>query len=83
MVLAIDSPLVATIVRKFWPIAEIIGKYRWHFGQTIAINSLGGHLKTGHTRTLQNRPTEQNQNKTIYTLREDKLFWGLTPPGLY
>src|SRR5665811_628128 len=27
---------------------------------------LGGHLKTGHTWTLQNRPTEQNQNKNIY-----------------
>ena len=32
--------------------------------------SLGGHLKTGHRRTLQNRPTEPDQNKTIYTLRE-------------
>jgi len=31
---------------------------------------LGGHLKTGHTWTLQNRPTEANQNKSIYTLRE-------------
>jgi hypothetical protein len=31
---------------------------------------LGGHLKTGHTWTLQNWPTERNQNKTIYTLRE-------------
>jgi hypothetical protein len=29
--------------------------------------SLGGHLKTGHRRTLQNRPTEQKQNKSIYT----------------
>jgi chaperonin GroEL len=28
---------------------------------------LGGHLKTGHRRTLQNRPTEQKQNKSIYT----------------
>jgi hypothetical protein len=28
---------------------------------------LGGHLKTGHTWTLQNRPTEPNQNKSIYT----------------
>jgi len=33
-------------------------------------NDLGGHLKTGHTWTLQNRPTEQNQNKSIYTLLE-------------
>jgi hypothetical protein len=31
---------------------------------------LGGHLKTGHTWTLQNRPTEQNQNNNIYTLPE-------------
>jgi hypothetical protein len=30
--------------------------------------NLGGHLKTGHTWTLQNRPTERNQNKSIYTL---------------
>jgi hypothetical protein len=28
--------------------------------------SLGGHLKTGHTWPLQNRPTELNQNKSIY-----------------
>src|SRR5580704_3978217 len=32
--------------------------------------TLGGHLKTGHTWTLQNRPTERNQNKSIYTLRK-------------
>jgi hypothetical protein len=32
--------------------------------------TLGGHLKTGHTWTLQNRPTERNQNKSIYTVRE-------------
>jgi hypothetical protein len=30
---------------------------------------LGGHLKTGHRRTPENRPTEPNQNKTIYTSR--------------
>jgi hypothetical protein len=29
--------------------------------------ALGGHLKTGHTWTLQNRPTERNQNNSIYT----------------
>jgi len=29
---------------------------------------LGGHLKTGHRRTLQNRPTGQNQNNNIYNL---------------
>jgi len=33
----------------------------------LAILALGGHLKTGHTWTLQNRPTERNQNKSIYT----------------
>src|SRR5579872_2791919 len=32
--------------------------------------SLGGHLKTGHTWTLQNRPMEPNQNKSIYTVQE-------------
>ena len=32
--------------------------------------TLGGHLKPGHTWTLQNRPMEQNQNKSIYTLQE-------------
>jgi hypothetical protein len=30
--------------------------------------NLGGHLKTGHRWTLQNRPMEQNQNKIIYNL---------------
>ena len=30
--------------------------------------NLGGHLKTGHRRILQNRPTEQNQDKSSYTL---------------
>jgi hypothetical protein len=29
---------------------------------------LGGHLKTGHLWTPENRPTELNQNKSIYTL---------------
>jgi hypothetical protein len=28
---------------------------------------LGGHLKTGHIGTLQNRPTELTQNKSCYT----------------
>jgi hypothetical protein len=31
------------------------------------VPALGGHLKTGHRWTLQNRPTELNQNKNIYT----------------
>jgi hypothetical protein len=31
-----------------------------------AIPVLGGHLKTGHTWSLQNRPTELTQNKSIY-----------------
>ncbi len=47
---------------------------------------LGGHLKTGHRRTLQNRPTERNQNKTIYTLREGaqaNIFVRLGLAGLY
>ncbi len=29
---------------------------------------LGGHLKTGHTWPLQNRPTDQTQDKICYTL---------------
>jgi len=40
------------------------------FRQTI-YSGLSGHLKTGHTWTLKNRPTEQNQNKTIYSLGGD------------
>jgi hypothetical protein len=32
--------------------------------------TLSGHLKTGHTWTLQKRPTARNQNKIIYTLRK-------------
>jgi hypothetical protein len=31
--------------------------------------NLGGRLKTGHMWTPENRPTEQNQNKIIYTLQ--------------
>jgi hypothetical protein len=30
---------------------------------------LGGHLKTGHRWTLQNRPTKRTQNKSIYTVQ--------------
>jgi hypothetical protein len=29
--------------------------------------TLGGHLKTGHTWSLQNRPTKLTQNKSNYT----------------
>lgn len=29
---------------------------------------LGGHLKTGHQWTRQNRPTEASQDKSIYTV---------------
>jgi hypothetical protein len=36
----------------------------------LELQVLGGHLKTGHRLTLQNRPTQPNQNKSIYTLRE-------------
>jgi hypothetical protein len=31
-----------------------------------SIQNLGGHLKTGHTWPLQNRPTELDQDKNIY-----------------
>jgi hypothetical protein len=40
------------------------------YGEDAALEkelALSGHLKTGHRRTLQNRPTEQKQNKSIYT----------------
>jgi len=37
--------------------------------RTISGLALGGHLKTGHRWTLQNRPTERNQDKSIYTLQ--------------
>jgi len=30
-------------------------------------SGLGYHLKTGHTLSLQNRPTELTQNKSSYT----------------
>ena len=39
----------------------------WFAGRILPV--LGGHLKTGHSWTLQKRPTEPNQNKTIYTSR--------------
>jgi hypothetical protein len=29
---------------------------------------LGGHLKTGHRRTPENRPTERNRNNSSYIL---------------
>jgi hypothetical protein len=48
--------------------------------------SLGGHLKTGHRWTLQNRPTELNQNKSIYTLETVTwaiIFSRMRPAGLY
>jgi hypothetical protein len=32
----------------------------------LSITNLGGHLKTGHTWPLQNRPTELDQDKNIY-----------------
>jgi hypothetical protein len=43
---------------------------------------LGGHLKTGHRRTLQNRPAALNQNKTICTVGEGaraNIFCGTRP----
>jgi hypothetical protein len=43
-------------------------------------------VKTGHTWTLQNRPTERNQNKSIYTLQEviqANIFSRSRPAGLY
>jgi L-asparaginase len=54
--------------------------------EKVRFYRLGGHLKTGHRRTLQNRPTERNQNKTIYTLREGaqaNIFVRLGLAGLY
>jgi len=36
------------------------------FFQTELSANLGGHLKTGHTWPLQNRPTELDQDKSIY-----------------
>jgi hypothetical protein len=44
---------------------------RGEFQRSIAGRMLlGGHLKTGQRWTLQNRPMEQNQNKSIYTVQE-------------
>ena len=53
--------------------------YAWQKGQHDTVrarlaelekglaNGLGGHLKTGHTWSLQNRPTKLTQNKSNYT----------------
>ena len=52
----------------------------------LVLACLGGRLKTGHTWTLQNRPTERNQNKSIYTLRKggwQTIFWKAILAGLY
>ena len=40
------------------------------FGIGWLMKFLGGHLKTGQRRTLQNRPMALNQNKTICTVGE-------------
>jgi len=61
-------------------------RYRTTTALSKASRGLGGHLKTGHRRTLQNRPTEENQNKIIYTLREGaraNIFVRLGLAGLY
>ena len=34
----------------------------------VALKSLGDHLKTGHTGSAENRPTELTQDNLIYTL---------------
>jgi hypothetical protein len=47
-------------------------------------STLGGRLKTGHLWTLQNRPMEPNQNKSIYTLQEvirANIFSRVRAPG--
>ena len=64
------------------------GSFGWNIssGEIYWSDGLGGHLKTGHRWTLQNRPTEQNQNKIIYNLRGDvraNIFMRLGPAGLY
>ena len=33
--------------------------------KTKAAYRLGGHLKTGHTRSPENRPTEQTQDSVV------------------
>jgi len=45
------------------PLDKIHAELR--FMKTVAL-SLGGHLKTGHTWTPENRPTELDQDKSIY-----------------
>lgn len=37
----------------------------WAGRQRITVEGLGGHLKTGHTWSLQNRPTDRTQNKFV------------------
>ncbi len=61
---------------------QLVAQDAW----VIGCGSLGGHLKTGHRWTLQNRPTEQNQNKIIYTLSavtRATVFQRATAAGLY
>ena len=48
--------------------------------------SLGGHLKTGHTWPLQNRPTKLSQNKSIYNppmVVVANIFSQSNPKSLY
>jgi hypothetical protein len=59
--------------------AELL--YTQYRGQVVALEragvSLSGHLKTGQMWSLQNRPTEQNQDKSSYTLS------GVVPANLF
>ena len=66
------APLAETERRDFWEICED----RYQTRSTILTSQLpvarwheqilGGHLKTGHTWSLQNRPTKLSQDKSIY-----------------
>ena len=64
-----NSRLVTIInesfARHLWGEENPIGK-RIRQGRSAESEHLGGHLKTGHTWPLQNRPTKLSQDKSIY-----------------
>ena len=60
--------------------------YKVGVGEKSACLGLGGHLKTGQQWTLQNRPTQPIQDKSIYTAAEAvpaNFFHEVSPKGVY
>jgi len=57
-----DLPKFAVEIRRRFKRRELHD----YFEEAMRGRGLGGHLKTGHTWSLQNRPTKLTQDKSIY-----------------